>query len=142
MHCVSCTLFLLLSLQKEEREWRNAQRKTSLSVLSNPFLALRQHEQEQALSFLTCEENTRVDQGKGKVTQRVNAGIRHTHRKHSAYSNPTCTLCAPFGSHTFHLWFDLCRAKEVSTQTPSEHSGDTPNVLTKQPTRTQCMRVK
>ena len=142
MHCVSCMLSLSCFLQKEEREWRTAQRKTSLSVLSNPILALRQHEHEQALSFLTCEERTRVNGGTGKATQRVNASIRHMHRKHSAYSNPTCALRAPFASHTFHLCFDLCRAKERSTRTPNEHSGGNSNVLTQQPTRKQCMRVK
>ena len=61
MHCVSCTLFLLCFLQKEEREGRTAQCKTNLSVLSNPILALRQQGHEQALSFQTCEEKTRVD---------------------------------------------------------------------------------
>ena len=148
MHCVSCTLSLSCFLQKEEREWRTAQRKTSLSVLSNPTLALRQHEHEQALSFLTCEERTRVNWGTGKATQRVNASIRHSHacthmhREHSAYSNPTCALRAPFASHTFHSCFDLCRAKERSTRTPNEHSVDNPNVLTKQPKRTQCKRVE
>ena len=80
--------------------------------------------------------------GTGKATQRVNASIRHMHRGHSAYSNPTCALRAPFASHTFHSCFDPCRAKERSTRTPSKHSGDNPNVLMKQPTRTQCMRVK
>ena len=80
--------------------------------------------------------------GTGKATQRVNACIRQMHREHSAHSNPTCTLRAPFAMHTLHFCFDLCRAKEVSAQTPNEHSGDNPNVLMKQPTRTQCMRVK
>ena len=51
-------LFVLCSLQKKEREWRTAQRKTSLSILSNPILALLQQEHEQALSYLTCEERT------------------------------------------------------------------------------------
>ena len=37
MHCVSCMLSLSWFLQKEEKEWRTAQRKTSLSVLSNPI---------------------------------------------------------------------------------------------------------
>ena len=54
-------LSLSCFLQKEEREWRTAQRKTSLSVLSNPILALRQQEDEQALSSPTCEEGIRVD---------------------------------------------------------------------------------
>ena len=56
MHGVSCMLFLLCSLQKGEREWGTAQRKTSLSVSGNPVLTLWQHEHEQALSFLTCGE--------------------------------------------------------------------------------------
>ena len=142
MHCVSCMLSLSCFLQKENRDWRTAQRKTSPSVLSNPILALRQHEHEQALSFLTCEERTRVNWGTGKATQHVNASIGHMHGEHSAYSNPTCALRAPFALHTFHFCFDLCRAKERSTRTPNEHSGDNPNVLTKQPTRTQCIRVK
>ena len=142
MHCVSCMLSLSCFPQKAEREWRTAERKTSLSVLSNPTLALRQHEHEQALSFLTCEERKRVNWGTGKAKQRVNASIRHMHREHSAYSNPTCALRAPFASHTFHSCFDLCRAEERSTRTPNEHSGDNPNVLTKQPSRTQCMRVE
>ena len=83
-----------------------------------------------------------MDWGTGKVTQRVNARIRHMHREHSAYCNRTCTLRASFASHTFHLCFDLCRAEKVSARTPNEHSGDNPNVLTKQLTRTQCMCVK
>ena len=127
MHCVSCMISLSCFLQKEEREWRTAQRKTSLSVLSNPILALWQHEHEQALSLLTCEEKTRVNWGTGKATQRVNASSRHMHREHSAYSNPTCALRAPFVSHTFHFCFYLCRAREGSTLSPNKHSGDNPN---------------
>ena len=142
MHCVSCMLPLSSFLQKAEREWRTAQRKTSLSVLSNPTLALRLHKHEQALPFLTCEERTRVNWGTGEAPQRVNASIRHMHRKHSAYSNPTCALRGPFASHSFHSCFDLCRAGESRTRTPDEHSVDNPNVLTQQPPRTQCMRVK
>ena len=80
--------------------------------------------------------------GTGKEKQRVNASFRHMHREHSAYTNPTCALRAPFASHTFHSCFDLCRAGERRTRTPNEHSVDNPNVLTKQPARTQCMRVK
>ena len=142
MQCVSCMLSLSCLLQKEEREWRAAQRKTSLSVLRNHILALRQHEHKQALSFLTCEERARVNWATGKATRGVNASVGHMHRQHSAYSNLTCALRAPFASHTFHFSFDLCRAKERSTQTPNKHSGDYPNILTKLPSRTQCMRVK
>ena len=83
-----------------------------------------------------------MDWGTGKATQRVNASIKHMHRERSAYSNPTCALRAPFALHTFHFCFDLCRAKERNTCTPNEHSGDNANILTMQPTRTQCMRVK
>ena len=83
-----------------------------------------------------------MDWDTGKATQRVNACIRHMHREHSAYSNPTCALRALFASHTFHFCFDLCRGEEMSARTPNEHSGDNPSVLTKQPTLTQCMRVK
>ena len=115
MHCVSCMLPLFYFLQKAEGEWRTAQRKKSLSVLSNPTLALRQHKHKEALSFLTCEERTRVNWGTGKAPQRVDASIRHMHREHSAYSNPTCALRAPFASHTFRSCFDLCRAKKRST---------------------------
>ena len=78
----------------------------------------------------------------GKATQHVNASIKHMHREHSAYSNPTCALRAPLASHTFHSCFDLCRAKEMSARTPNKHSVGNPYVLTKQPTRTQCMRVE
>ena len=119
MHSVSCMLPLSCFLQKAEREWRTAQRKTSLSVLSNPTLALRLHKHEQALSFLTCEERRRVNWGTGKVPQRVNASIRHMHREHSAYSNPTCALRAPIASHTFHSCFDLCRAERGEPEPPT-----------------------
>ena len=115
MHCVSCMLPLSRFLQKEEKEWRTAQRKTSVSVLNNPTLALRQQKHEQALSFLTCEERTRVNWGTGKAPQRVSASIRHIHREHSAYSNPTCALRAPFASHTLHSFFDLCTALTTLT---------------------------
>ena len=70
---------------------------------------------EQTLSLLTCEEKTRVNWGTGKASQHVNASIRHMHREHSAYSNPTCALRAPFASHTFHSCVDLCRARERNT---------------------------
>ena len=127
---------------EEGREWRaTAQRKTCLSVLSNPILALRQHEQEQALSFLTSGEKRRVDGGTGKEPQRVNAWIMHMHPEHSALTNPTCALRAPFVSHTFHISFELCKAKEVNARTPNESKDDNLSVLTKQPPQTQCMRV-
>ena len=74
--------------------------------------------------------------------QRMYVGIRHMHREHFIFSNPTCALRAPFVEHTFHFCFDLCRARERSTRTLNEHSVENPNVLTKQQTRTQCMRVR
>ena len=129
---------LTLFPAKEGRErGATAQRKTSVSVLSKP----REQEHEQALSFLTCEEKRRVDWGTGKAPQRVNAWMGHRDRKHSVYTNPTCALCAPFVSHTFHFRFDLCRAKEVKAQIPNERNGDNPSILVKQPPRTQCIRV-
>ena len=93
------------------------------------FYATATH--EQTLSLFTCEEKTRVNWGTGKASQRVSASIRHMHREHSAYSNPTCALRAPFASHTFHSCFDLCRARETNTRSPNEHSVDNPNILTK-----------
>ena len=95
----------------------------------------------QGLSFLTCEAKRRVDRDTGKAPQRVNVQIGHMHREHSAYTNPTCALRAPFVSHTSHFCFDLCNAREVNAQTPNERSGHTPSFLEKLPTRTQCMRV-
>ena len=89
--------FLPCFLQEKEWEWRaTAQRKTSLSVFNNPILALRRGKHEQALSFFTCKEKRGVDGCTGKAPQCVNAWIRHMHREHSAYSNPTCALRAPF----------------------------------------------
>ena len=75
------------------------------------------------------------------MPQPVNAKIRHMHRENGAHSNLTCGLRAPFDWHTFDSWFYLCRAKEVNTHTPNQRSGDTPSVLTKQSTRTQCKSV-
>ena len=141
IHCVSCMHFLRCFLQKKDREWRTAQPEASLSVLSNRILTLRQHEHEQALSFLTCEGKRRGDWDTGKAPQRVNVQIRHMHRKHSAYTNPTCVLRAPFVTHTSHFRFDLFRPREVNAQTPNERNGDNPSVLAKLPTRTQYMRV-
>ena len=93
-------------------------------------------------SFLTCEEKRRLDGCTGKAPQRVDAQIRHMHplSEHSASSRPTCALRAPFVSHTFHFCFDLCRASEVNAHTPDERSSGNPSVLTKLPTRKQCMR--
>ena len=98
---------------------------------------------EQTLSVLTCEEEDKGEiSDTGKASQRVEASIRHMHREHSAYSNPTCALRAPFASHTFHSCFYLCRAREMNTRPPNEHSVDNPNVLTELPTRTQCVSVR
>ena len=104
------------------------------------FNAMAAH--EQTLFVLPVKKKTRVNSDTGKASQRVDASIRHMHREHSAYSNRTCALRAPFASHTFHSCFYLCRAREENTRPPNEHSVDNPNVLTKQPTRTQCVSVK
>ena len=65
------------------------------------------------------KQGTRMIWGTRKASQRVNASIRHMHREHSAYSNATCALRAPFSLHTFHSCFHLCRAREMSAQTPN-----------------------
>ena len=111
-------LLTLLTMHRVNAEVKRTQN-NQLRVLNKPkrfkqpyFNATATH--EQTLSFLTCEEGTRMNRGTGKASQRVNASIRHMHREHSAYSDPTCALRAPFASHTFHSCFDLCRAKEMS----------------------------
>ena len=62
--------------------------------LENAILTQRRGMQEQALSFLTCEERGKVDQSIGKAPQLLDAEIRHMHRKQSAYSNPTGAACS------------------------------------------------
>ena len=64
----------------------------------------------------------------GKVAQRVNPQIRHMHREHSAYSNPTCALRAPVVWHPFDSLFYPCRARKVRTHTSNERSGDNPTL--------------
>ena len=143
MHRVSCMPFLPCLVQEKESECRaTAQRKRSLTVLNNPILALRRGKHEQALSFSTCEEKRRVGGCTGKAQQHVDAWITHMHWEHSVYTSPTCALRAPFISHTFHLCFDLYRAREVNAQTANERNGDNPSVLTKLTTRTRCIRVR
>ena len=39
--------------------------------------------------------------------QRVYVGIRHMHREHFIFCNPTCALRAPFVEHTFQPCFYL-----------------------------------
>ena len=69
-----CVMHALLTPfpAEKEKKWRTAQRKTSLSVLSNPLFTLRQHEHDQALFLLTCIEKERVDWDTGKAQKRVN----------------------------------------------------------------------
>ena len=107
-----------------------AQRKTKPSVLRNPTSMLRRKQACTSSCFFTCEEKEGVKGCKGKAPQRVNAQIRHMHRRHSVYSNPTCPLRAPFVWHTFDSLFYLCRARNVKTHTCNERSGDNPSVLT------------
>ena len=73
--------------------------------------------------------------------QRVYVEIRHMHCEHFIFSNPTCTLRAPFVEHTFQPCFYLCRGNAGVTQPPWRHDEDDPNVLTERPRRTQCIRV-
>ena len=76
-----------------------------------------------------------------EALQRVYVGLRHMHREHFILSNPTCALRAPCVEHTLQPCFYLCRGNAGVTQTPRRHDRDNPNVLTKQPRRTQCIRV-
>ena len=78
--------------------------------------------------FFTCEEKEGVKGCIGKAPQRVNARIRHMHREHSAYSNPTCAPRALFVWHICDSLFYLCRARRVRTHTPNERSGDNPSM--------------
>ena len=133
---------LLPAGERERIEWQLHNAKTKPSVLSNPTLTLRRKQARTSPFFFTCEEKEGVKGCPRKAPQRVNARIRHMHREHSAYSNPTCALRAPFVWHTFDSLFYLCTAKKVRTHTPNERSGDNPSVLTKQTTRAQCIRVE
>ena len=82
-----------------------------------------------------------VDGCTSKAPQRVNTYPCSMDCEHGAYSGPTRVLRAPFVSHTFHACFVLYGATEVNTQSPNEHSGDSPSILAKLTTGTQCMRV-
>ena len=76
-----------------------------------------------------------------KAPQRMNARIRHMPQKHSAYSNSTCTLRAPFLWHTTDSLFYLCRARKVRTRTTKERSSDNPSILIKESKLTQFICV-
>ena len=52
--------------------------------------------------------------------QRVYVGIRHMHRKHLIFSNPTCALRAPFVKHTSQPRFYLCRGNAGVAQPPGD----------------------
>ena len=98
---------------------------------------------EQTLSLLTCEE-----ENKGEFGVQV--------KRHSVWMPRlgTCiastahilTLRARCALHSHHIpfipVFTCAEAREKNTRTPNEHSVDNPNVLTKQPTRTQCVSVR
>ena len=77
----------------------------------------------------------------GKAPKRMNAQIRHMHYGHSAYSNPTCALRAPFVWHTSDSLFYLLRARMMRTQTPNKRGGDNPSLVTKLATRRQSIHV-
>ena len=63
-----------------------------------------------------------MDWNTGKAPRRLNAWIRHMHREHGGYTNPTCAMRAPFVSHTFHSRFDLCRARGLTPEPPTNAS--------------------
>ena len=99
--------------------------------------------QEQTLSLLTCEEGYKGELGiqvKRHSVWMPRLGTCIASTAHILTLRARCA--APFASHTFHSCFYLCRAREKNTRPPNEHSVDNPNVLTKQPTRTQCVSVR
>ena len=55
-----------------------------------------------------------------EVWQRVYVGIRHMHREHFIFSNPTCALRAPFVEHTFQPCFCLCRGNAGVARPPGD----------------------
>ena len=77
---------------------------------------------------------------RGKAQRRVNASIRHMHRGHGAYFNPTCTLRAPFIWHTCDSPFYLCKASTNRMYHPNKPNN--PSILTKRTTQTQCIRLE
>ena len=108
----------------------------------------RQASDRQATGERHGAESAKTATGRRQVGGRLATGgrggpnlIRHMPGEHSAYTEPTCALCATFILHTFHFSFDLCRAKEVNTRTANEHYGEDSSVLTKQPPGMQIMRV-
>ena len=54
--------------------------------------------------------------------QHVYVGIRHMHREHFVFFNPTCALHAPFIEHTLQRCFYLCRGNAGVAQ---PHQGAT-----------------
>ena len=52
--------------------------------------------------------------------QRVYVGIRHMHREHFIFSNPTCALRALFVEHTFQPCFYLYRGNAGVAQPPRD----------------------
>ena len=55
-----------------------------------------------------------------KAWQRVYVRIRHMHREHFIFFNPTCALRAAFIEHTFPPCFYLCRGNAEVAQPPED----------------------
>ena len=55
-----------------------------------------------------------------EVWQRVYVGMRHMHREHFVFCNPTCALRAPFTEHTLQPCFYLCRGNAGVAQPPGD----------------------
>ena len=52
--------------------------------------------------------------------QRVYVGVRHMHREHLFFCNPTCAVRAPFVEHTLQPCFYLCRGNAGVAQPPGD----------------------
>ena len=97
---------------------------------------------EETLSVLTCEE-----ENKGEFGIQV--------KRHSVWM-PRLGTCIASTAHILthvraarsiritylSFLFLLVQSTKKNTRPPNEHSVDNPNVLTKQPTRTQCVSVR
>ena len=119
MHSVYHAPLPLLPAGEREDRTATAQRKTKPNVLSNPTLRLQRKQARTSSFFFTCDEKEGLNGCTRKAPQRVNAGIRHMHHEHSAYSNPTCALRAPFVWHASDLLFYLCEAMKVKIHGPT-----------------------
>ena len=98
---------------------------------------------EQTLSLLTCEEGN-----KGELEIQVKCHSVWMPRKGICIASTAhiLTVRARCALHSHHIpfipVFTCAEHERRKPDPPNEHSVDNPNVLTKQPTRTQCVSVR